>query len=156
MSENQQLNINQTLPEDREALYRLVWREPAERIASLHNISIEGLARRCAELQIPRPLTGYWKALAKGTAPAIPVLSDLKKGKTAKIPKKAGVIAPSSTVTLTKPLPPATRKQATITGNGYALINDLKTYLPKANVTEDGYYKPAKEAPGSQCFGYGV
>lgn len=32
-----------------------------------------------------------------------------------------------------------------ITGNGYALINDLKTYLPKSSVTEDGYYKPAKK-----------
>lgn len=75
----------------------------------------------------------------------MPALPALKKGKMAKIPKKAGVIAPSSTVTLPKPLPPATRKQAAITGNGYALINDLKTYLPKANVTEDGYYKPAKK-----------
>jgi len=37
------------------------------------------------------------------------------------------------------------RKQATITGNGYALINDLKTYLPKSSVTDDGYYKPAKK-----------
>ncbi|WP_413498511.1 hypothetical protein [Buttiauxella gaviniae] len=145
MSESLRSSITQTLPEDREALYHLVWREPAERIASLQNISIEGLARRCAELQIPRPLAGYWKALAKGAAPAVPALPALKKGKMAKIPKKAGVIAPSSTVTLPKPLPPATRKQATITGNGYALINDLKTYLPKANVTEDGYYKPAKK-----------
>lgn len=145
MSENLQSSIFQTLPEDREALYLLVWREPAERIASLCNISIEGLAKRCAELRIPRPLKGYWKALAKGTAPAVPALPALKKGKMAKIPKKACVITPSSTVTLPKPLPPATRKQATITGNGYALINDLKTYLPKANVTEDGYYKPAKK-----------
>lgn len=68
MSESLRSSITQTLPEDREALYHLVWREPAERIASLHNISIEGLARRCAELQIPRPLAGYWKALAKGAA----------------------------------------------------------------------------------------
>lgn len=78
MSESQQASIIKTLPDDREALYHLVWREPAERIASICNISIEGLAKRCAELQIPRPLTGYWKALEKGTAPAIPLLPALK------------------------------------------------------------------------------
>ncbi|EAA1042648.1 hypothetical protein DK741_08170 [Salmonella enterica subsp. enterica] len=145
MSESLQSSITQVLPEDREALYHLVWREPAERIASLYNISIEELARRCSELQIPRPLTGYWKALAKGTAPAVPVLHALKKGKMAKITKETSVTAPPTTTVLPTALPPAMRKQATITGNGYALINDLKTYLPKSSVTEDGYYKPAKK-----------
>lgn len=143
MSESLQSSITQVLPEDREALYHLVWREPAERIASLYSISIEELARRCSELQIPRPLAGYWKALAKGTAPAVPPLPALKKGKTAKIQKEASVTAPSPA--LPKPLSPAIRKQATITGNGYSLLNDLKTYLPKSSVTEDGYYKPAKK-----------
>ncbi|UCQ54676.1 hypothetical protein DCF75_01995 [Edwardsiella tarda] len=143
MLENLQSSITQALPQDREALYHVVWREPAERIASLYNISIEELAKRCAELRIPRPLAGYWKALAKGTAPAVPPLPALKKGKTAKIPKDAGVTAPL--LIAPKPLPPATRKQATMTGNGYALLNDLKTYLPKSSVTEDGYYKPTKK-----------
>lgn len=142
MSESLQSSITQVLPEDREALYHLVWREPAERIASLYNISIEELARRCSELQIPRPLAGYWKALAKGTAPAVPALHALKKGKMAKISKETSVTAPPTTTVLPTALPPAMRKQATITGNGYALINDLKTYLPKSSVTEDGYYKP--------------
>lgn len=145
MSESLQSNITQTLPDDREELYLLVWREPAERITSLYNISKEQLTKRCSELRIPRPLAGYWKALAKGTAPAVPALPDLKKGKTTKIPKEAGVTAPPPTVASPKPLPSAARKQATITGNGYALINDLKTYLPKSSVTEDGYYKPAKK-----------
>lgn len=145
MSESLQSSITQALPQDREVLYHLVWREPAERIASLYNISIEGLVKRCAELQIPRPLAGYWKALAKGTAPAVPALPALKKGKMVKIPKEASVTAPLTTAVLPKPLLPTTRKQATITGNGYALINDLKTYLPKSSMTEDGYYKPAKK-----------
>ncbi|ECO5254472.1 hypothetical protein GSH48_002176 [Salmonella enterica] len=145
MSESLQSSITQVLPEDRDALYHLVWREPAERIASLYNISIEELARRCSELQIPRPLAGYWKALAKGTAPAVPALHALKKGKMAKISKETSVTAPPTTTVLPTALPPAMRKQATITGNGYALINDLKTYLPKSSVTEDGYYKPAKK-----------
>ncbi|EAA6221749.1 hypothetical protein HB464_000097 [Salmonella enterica subsp. salamae] len=145
MSESLQSSITQVLPEDREALYHLVWREPAERIASLYNISTEELAKRCSELQIPRPLAGYWKALAKGTAPAVPALHALKKGKMAKISKETSVTAPPTTTVLPTALPLAMRKQATITGNGYALINDLKTYLPKSSVTEDGYYKPAKK-----------
>ncbi|EBJ1007632.1 hypothetical protein DO233_20990 [Salmonella enterica] len=146
MSESLQSNITQTLPDDREELYQLVWREPAERITSLYSISKEQLEKRCAELRIPRPLAGYWKALAKGTAPAVPSLPALKKGKTAKISKEAGVTVSSPTVALPQlPLPRATRKQTTITGNGYALINDLKAYLPKSSVTEDGYYKPAKK-----------
>ena len=145
MSENLQSNIAQALPQDREALYHLVWREPVERITSFYSVSKEQLAKRCIELRIPRPLAGYWKALAKGTAPAIPPLPALKKGKAAKIQKEAGVTVPSPATALPKPLSPATRKQATITGNGYSLINDLKTYLPKSSVTEDGYYKPAKK-----------
>lgn len=59
MSESLQTNVTQALPDDREELYRLVWREPAERIASLYNISKEQLTKRCAELRIPRPLAGY-------------------------------------------------------------------------------------------------
>ncbi|EJE9587556.1 hypothetical protein M5722_002094, partial [Salmonella enterica] len=145
MSESLQTNATQTLPDDREELYLLVWREPAEKITSLYSISKEQLAKRCAELRIPRPFTGYWKALAKGTAPAVPPLPALKKGKAAKIQKEASVTATSPTAALPKPLSPAIRKQATITGNGYALINDLKTHLPKSSMTEDGYYKPAKK-----------
>ncbi len=88
MSESLQPNVTQTLPDDREELYHLVWREPAERIASLYSISKEQLTKRCAELRIPRPLAGYWKALAKGTAPAVPALPDLKSGKVVKSPEK--------------------------------------------------------------------
>ncbi|HCM1931034.1 TPA: hypothetical protein N3A15_002709 [Salmonella enterica subsp. salamae serovar 51:c:-] len=141
MPENQQSSTTKILPEDRDALYHLVWREPAERIASLYNISTEQLAKRCAELRIPRPLSGYWKALVKGTAPAVPALSDLIKGKRAKSSKKASVAAPASS----KGAVPAPRKRARTAGSGYALIDDLKTYLPVSSVTKDGYYKPTKK-----------
>lgn len=145
MSENLQSSIFQTLPEDREALYLLVWREPAERIASLCNISIEGLAKRCAELRIPRPLTGYWKALEKGTAPSVPALPDLKKGKVDKAPRKTSQAVPPPARVSSKEAVPAQRKRARDVDSGYALINDLKTYLPGSSVTRDGYYKPTKK-----------
>lgn len=145
MSESLQPNVTQTLPDDREDLYHLVWREPAERITSLYSISKEQLTKRCAELRIPRPLAGYWKALAKGTAPAIPPLPVLEKRKGTKIPKKTRVAVPSSTPSSPQPIKPKLRKQPSITGNGYGLINDLKTYLPGSTVTRDGYYKPTKK-----------
>lgn len=145
MSESLQTNATQTLPDDREELYHLVWREPAEKIASLYNISKEQLTKRCAELRIPRPLAGYWKALAKGTAPAVPALPDLKSGKVEKFPRKTSQATPPPTKISSKVAVPAPRKRARTAGSGYALIDDLKTYLPVSSVTKDGYYKPTKK-----------
>ncbi|MBS3048858.1 hypothetical protein [Enterobacter mori] len=145
MSESLQPNVTQTLPSDREELYHLVWREPAEKITSLYSISKEQLTKRCAELRIPRPLAGYWKALAKGTAPAVPALPDLKSGKVEKSPRKTSQAIPPSTKISSKVAAPALRKRARAAGSGYALIDDLKTYLPVSSVTKDGYYKPTKK-----------
>ncbi|AKW17323.1 hypothetical protein SEESL791_019905 [Salmonella enterica subsp. enterica serovar Sloterdijk str. ATCC 15791] len=145
MSESLQSNTTQTLPDDREELYHLVWREPAERITSLYSISKEQLTKRCAELRIPRPLAGYWKALAKGTAPAVPALPDLKSGKVEKSPRKTSQAIPPPTKISSKVIAPVPRKRARTAGSGYALIDDLKTYLPVSSVTKDGYYKPTKK-----------
>lgn len=145
MSESLQSNTTQTLPDDREGLYHLVWREPEERIASFYNISTEQLAKRCAELRIPRPLAGYWKALAKGTAPAVPALLDLKKDKVEKASSKANLAVPPPTKVPSKVAVPAPRKRSRTAGSGYALIDDLKTYLPVSSVTKDGYYRPMKK-----------
>ncbi|EIX9273046.1 hypothetical protein RZ674_003243 [Klebsiella pneumoniae] len=145
MSESLQSNTTQTLPDDREELYHLVWREPAERITSLYSISKEQLTKRCAELRIPRPLAGYWKALAKGTALAVPVLPDLKSGKVEKSPRKISQAILPPTKISSKVAAPAPRKRARTAGSGYALIDDLKTYLPVSSVTKDGYYKPTKK-----------
>jgi hypothetical protein len=145
MSEINLHDSAQTLPQDRETLYHLVWSEPAERITVLYGISTELLAKRCSEMGIPRPLIGYWKALAKGTAPAIPALPTLKKGKAVKALKNDPPSVQSPAITAAKPASVITRKQAPVTGNGYRLINDLKTYLPASSVTDDGYYKPTKK-----------
>ncbi|MES0348149.1 hypothetical protein KDV22_21465 [Citrobacter koseri] len=139
------INPRNALPQDREALYKLVWREPAERIAAQYGISTTLLAKRCTEMRIPRPLAGYWKALAKGTAPAVPALPDLKKDKVEKASGKASLAVPSPTKVPSKVAVPAPRKRARKAGSGYALIDDLKTYLPVSSVTKDGYYKPTKK-----------
>ncbi|EBB3771456.1 hypothetical protein MXY78_001083 [Salmonella enterica] len=139
------INPRDALPQDREALYKLVWREPAERIAAQYGISTTLLAKRCTEMRIPRPLAGYWKALAKGTAPAVPALPYLKKGKVEKASSKASLAVPSPTKVPSKVAVPAPRKRSRTAGSGYALIDDLKTYLPVSSVTKDGYYKPTKK-----------
>lgn len=139
------INPRDALPQDREALYKLVWREPAERIAAQYGISTTLLAKRCTEMRIPRPLAGYWKALEKGTAPAVPALPDLKKGKVEKASCKASLAVPSPTKVPSKVAVPAPRKRSRTAGSGYALIDDLKTYLPVSSVTKDGYYKPTKK-----------
>ncbi|EFV1873199.1 hypothetical protein HRL69_000358 [Salmonella enterica] len=139
------INPRDALPQDRETLYHLVWREPAERIAAQYGISTTLLAKRCTEMRIPRPLAGYWKALAKGTAPAVPALPDLKKGKVDKASSKVRLAVPSPTKVPSKVAVPAPRKRSRRAGSGYALIDDLKTYLPVSSVTKDGYYKPTKK-----------
>ncbi|EAA9294204.1 hypothetical protein P4464_001003 [Salmonella enterica] len=139
------INPRDALPQDRETLYHLVWREPAERIAAQYGISTTLLAKRCTEMRIPRPLAGYWKALAKGTAPAVPALPDLKKGKVEKASCKASLAIPPPTKVPSKVAVPAPRKRARTAGSGYALIDDLKTYLLVSSVTKDGYYKPTKK-----------
>jgi len=139
------INPLDALPLEREALYKLVWREPAERIAAQYGISTTLLAKRCTEMRIPRPLAGYWKALAKGAAPAVPALPDLKKGKVDKASSKASLVVPPPTKVPSKVAVPAPRKRSRTAGSGYALIDDLKTYLPVSSVTKDGYYKPTKK-----------
>lgn len=66
MSEINPHDAAQTLPQDRETLYHLVWSEPAERITVLYGISTELLAKRCSEMRIPRPLAGTGKRWRKG------------------------------------------------------------------------------------------
>ncbi|PEH70857.1 hypothetical protein [Edwardsiella tarda] len=139
------INPRDALPQDRETLYKLVWREPAERIAAQYGISTTLLAKRCTEMRIPRPLAGYWKALAKGTAPAVPALPDLKKGKVDKASRKVSLAVPPPTIVPSKVAVSASRKRARTAGSGYALIDDLKTYLLVSSVTKDGYYKPTKK-----------
>lgn len=145
MSEINSHDDIQTLPQEREKLYQLVWSEPAERITALYDISTELLAKRCSEMCIPRPLAGYWKALAKGSAPAIPALPALKKGGAVKVLENNTPSVQPSAIAVPKQASPVTRKQAPVTGNGYGLINDLKKFLPASSVTEDGYYKPTKK-----------
>jgi len=63
---------------ERQSLYELVWSKPTKFIATDLNMNESQLITRCVELQIPRPLSGYWRAVAKGNPPSIPPLPPLK------------------------------------------------------------------------------
>lgn len=63
---------------NRKSLYMLVWAKPADVLAADLRVSKQALIARCVELQVPRPLDGYWRAVAKGNPPAIPPLPPLK------------------------------------------------------------------------------
>ena len=63
---------------NRESLYALVWKKSIKGIAEEYNISEKAVIGRCIELQVPRPLPGYWRALEAGKAPAIPPLPPLR------------------------------------------------------------------------------
>lgn len=119
MSEINPQDAANIFPQDRKALYHLVWRKPAERIAALYGISTDLVAKRCSEMRIPRPLAGYWKALAKGIAPAIPVLPALKKDKVVKALENSNPPVQPSIIAIPKPALSVTRKQVPVTGNGY-------------------------------------
>lgn len=64
------------LPEDRKALYHLVWSLSTTEIINRYSITDEQLAKHCSHYRVPRPLIGYWKAKEKGVAPAIPPLPE--------------------------------------------------------------------------------
>ena len=145
MSEINSHDAEHVFPQDRETLYQLVWREPMERITALYGISADLLAKRCSEMRVPRPLAGYWKAMAKGGAPAIPELPVLKKDRMVKVSKNRNQAMLPVADGIPKSAASSTRKQVSVTGNGYKLIEDLKRYLPVSSVTEDGYYKPSKK-----------
>ena len=63
---------------DRNFLNQLVWTKPIEDLALEHNVSKPMLIAKCVELQIPRPLEGYWRAVAKGAALSVSSLPPFK------------------------------------------------------------------------------
>lgn len=50
----------------RQELYDLVWSEPMRDLAKKHDISDRGLAKACANANIPVPERGYWNKLQAG------------------------------------------------------------------------------------------
>ncbi|MFC1719915.1 hypothetical protein ACFL00_02090 [Pseudomonadota bacterium] len=64
----------------REELYELVWSEPITKIGKKFGISDVAIAKKCRQLDVPRPPRGYWARLAHGYKDSKPPLPKLKKG----------------------------------------------------------------------------
>ncbi|HDL7358826.1 TPA: hypothetical protein PXN21_002157 [Yersinia enterocolitica] len=151
MSENNQQNKIVVLPKDRESLYQLVWTVPAEEIALRFGVTVEYLSRQCRELQVPRPMAGYWKAVTKGTPPKRPELPLLRINK---VTSPCGQdeatphlinIKTEQENTLIKTTNNKEIKNTLIKGNQYRLLNEIKSYFSSSPKTKDGYYKPTKK-----------
>jgi len=139
-----------SFPSDRQCLYKLVWSKPAKFIAADLKMSESHLIVRCIELQIPRPLDGYWRAVAKGNAPAIPPLPPLKAPIRDSIDGQEDVTPQLHVVNKQlasgsyKPALKRRAKSSSHPAQGTKLFFASKEILLKSSVTELGYYKPTK------------
>ncbi|SNY70973.1 hypothetical protein [Pantoea sp. GL120224-02] len=138
------------LPSNRQSLYELVWSKPAGEIVMTFKISEQTLIARCVELQVPRPLDGYWRAVAKGIAPPVPSLLPYKDKESINPPNQPDVqqatepegeqLLPS----VPKSVPKGRQKSPNRSIQGAQLFSATKEILVKSQITELGYYKPSK------------
>jgi len=135
---------------ERQSLYELVWSKPIKLISVDLKISEPNLISRCVELEIPRPLEGYWRAVAKGAAPAVPALPPFKHKESINPPNQPDapkvteseseqpLLSSSKSVAKGRPKSPS---RSTL---GAQLFSTAKEILLKSQITELGYYKPSK------------
>lgn len=88
------MEISEQIFNDRKSLYLLVWAKPADVLAADLRLSELALIARCIELKIPRPMAGYWRAVAKGNAPSIPPLPPLEANTSFTIFSQIGLAQP--------------------------------------------------------------
>lgn len=138
------------LPNNRLSLYELVWSRPTHEIIVNFKISEQMLITRCIELQIPRPLEGYWRSVAKGTAPPVPSLPPYKGKENLNPPKQPDLqqatepdgeqLLPSGPKSVPKRRPKSPARSIP----GAQLFSATKDILLKSPITQLGYYKPSK------------
>jgi len=144
------MGTSEELFENRQSLYLLVWAKPADVLAADLRISEQALIARCVELQIPRPLDGYWRAVAKGNAPAIPPLPSLKAHTRdsfdgqEEVTLQLPVVNEQPASGSYKPALKRRSKSSSQPALGAKLFFASKEILLKSSVTELGYYKPTK------------
>ncbi|MDJ0475607.1 hypothetical protein QNA27_18275 [Pantoea eucalypti] len=139
-----------SLTADRLLLYQLIWSKPLNEAASEMKVREHVLISRCIELQIPRPLDGYWRGVAKGNPPAIPPLLPLKAHLLDSIDVQEEM-TPQLPVVNEQPASGSHKsalkrraKSSSHPAHGTKLFFASKEILLKSSVTELGYYKPTK------------
>lgn len=139
-----------SLTADRLLLYQLIWSKPLNAAASEMKVREHELISRCIELQIPRPLDGYWRAVAKGNPPAIPPLPPLKThirdsiDVQQEVTPQLPVVNEQQASDSYKPALKRRSKSSSLPALGAKLFFASKEILLKSSVTELGYYKPTK------------
>lgn len=141
-------NPGPALPTDREAMHKLVWSTPIELIMVQFHVIEQTIIERCIELQVPRPLKGYWLARSKGKTPPAPSLRPLK-ARTSRM--KAAPIAHHAIVTISEndALNTPAKKSKEIDQkptlpDSELLLKELEEYLLSSELTREGYYRPSK------------
>src|SRR5262245_57950989 len=89
----------------REALYALIWSEPATKIAARYGISDRGLGKLCERHNIPVPPRGYWARKAYGYNPRQIPLPAARSGDAAEaivLQERIALPTPATVATPTK------------------------------------------------------
>lgn len=135
---------------NRQSLYELVWSKPTDEIVITFKISKQTLIAKCVELQIPRPLEGYWRAVEKGAAPPVPSLPPYKL-KESIHPHIHSHELLNAEVEGETPLPAGLKssrkarpKSPSRSMLGAQLFFATKAILLNSPITQLGYYKPSK------------
>ncbi|MBY4890631.1 hypothetical protein K5Y32_22105 [Pantoea sp. DY-15] len=131
-------------PKNRSSLYKLVWSQPLYKLAKHYQVNEQWIINECVKARIPRPLQGYWRAVLKGNAPAVPPLPPLMKEEE---PLSKSAIE-DRRVTSDYPTKPAGKRVKRIkdvpVSSGAQILEATKEILLAGPVTELGYYRPTK------------
>ncbi|MFJ5159692.1 hypothetical protein ACIP6T_11015 [Pantoea sp. NPDC088449] len=144
------MTISEQIINDRQSLHKLIWSEPVQQAAVKLGVTEEFLIAKCIELQIPRPLEGYWRAIAKGIAPPVPSLPRYKDKESFNPPNQPDVqqaTEPEGEQPLPsgpKSVPKGRPKSPNRSIQGAQLFSATKEILVKSPITQLGYYKPSK------------
>jgi len=135
---------------NRKVLYNRVWSKPLGELAAELKSTEQILIAKCIELQVPRPMLGYWRAVAKGIAPPVPSLPPYKDKVSINPPKQPDVqrtTEPEGEQALhsgPKSVPQGRPKSPIRSIQGAQLFSATKEILLKSPITQLGYYKPSK------------
>lgn len=144
------VNKQKLLAAPRELLHIRVWSKPLKELAAEFMLTEQILIARCIELQVPRPMQGYWSAVSKGAAPPVPSLPPYKDKGNSNPPNQPDVqkatepegeqLLPSGLKSVPKGRPKSLNRSI----QGAQLFSATKEILVKSQITELGYYKPSK------------
>lgn len=139
-------------PKNRSSLYKLVWSQPLYEIAKHYQVDEQWIIDECIKGKVPRPLQGYWRAVAKGNAPAVPPLPPLKEEQKQTTKTSISTVDKGDSFTQTPqaviPYKGSSKRVKRVTSansaRGVQLFQLTKETLLAGPVSRLGYYRPTK------------